>query len=175
MDILKYVIRKCERSDGYTNWMALYKDGHKELETYSFDINLILDNYGSEIKYILDLIIEDEIEFIESKYDLFPDYEDFSYLLDNNKLNIGSYIFLEDGMFEVEHIESDFRPSGTYKMKHWEKIGNRFFSSEFDIEWYAHSITKFKVKGVEHEFIWEDYSYQQSYLYLYLKEIGKII
>ncbi len=176
MDILKYVIRKCERSDGYTNWMALYKDGHKELETYSFDIDAILDNYGDDIRYIIDLIIEeDELLMHEDMDLLFPEYEDFTYMLDNNVIDIGSYIFLEDGMFEVSSLETDYRPSGTYKMKHWEKVDEKYISSEYDIDWVAHGITKVKVKGLDGEFIWEDYNYQQSFLYLYLKENGKLV
>lgn len=176
MDILKYIIKKCERSDGYTNWMALYIDGIKELESYSFDIDLILNNYGTELNYIIDLIIEDDEYFMYDIMDeLFPDIEDFSYMLDNNDINIGSYIFLEQGMFEVISLEEDYRPEGSYKMKHWELIDGKYICSEYNIDWIGHSIIKVKVKGLDGEIIWEDYNYQQSFLYLYLKENGKLV
>jgi len=95
-------------------------------------------------------------------HNAFPNDEDFSYLLDYKKIDIGDKIYLENGVYIITEIKSGFRNEGFYDYVEW---CDNLTCKISKIKYSSHNITKIKVDGMKRYIVWEDYNYQQSYLY----------
>jgi hypothetical protein len=52
----------------------------------------------------------------------------------------------------------------------WEEIDNKFVSARVKEYFQGSDVTKFKVENSDIEYIWEDYNFHQSLLYLNYKQ-----
>ncbi|SRR6266403_101592 len=143
-------------------WQALYVDGKKVLENFEIDIEKALPIFTpGNIDYDVVDMRENEFSDIDNS---FPSNEDFYYLLDYRDIEVGSKVWLEDGEWEVSEVVGGYRETGEYEYVDWKGLT----PYKKMIRYSGHIITRFKVKGKNITFVWEDYNYQQSYLYEYL-------
>jgi hypothetical protein len=176
MDALNCVVRICKNINGDIIWSGLYLNGSRYISLNYFDIEKMVDMYSENGQYLEDIFIEEYPEDVYANIDdFFPEEEDFSYLLDMGDIEVGEPVYLFEGVFKVNKVWEDYRKKGNYKMVHWDETNGYLSCTELDNEWDGHSITKFTVEGLNDVFVWEDYNYQQSFLYVYLKESGKVI
>ncbi len=167
MEKIKYVIRKCVNSENYTIWMALYKNGIKQMETYSFNPSNL--TYLTDNNHTIDVFIENDEQYIMLNIDTyFPEIEDFSYLLDMRDISIGSYVYLPTGVFRVNKTWESRRDEGVYDLVIWEKIGNELYSTTIKNEYASHNVLMFRVNSSDEDYICEDYNYKQGNLMNYL-------
>jgi hypothetical protein len=152
------VLKTALDSNNNIQWQGLYVNGNKVLENFQIDLELALPIFSPNSKCEMIYMREDDFLDINNS---FPQYEDFSYLLDYRDIQIGSIVWLYDGQWEVSEIFSGYRESGEYEYTEW--VGNTPYKKM--ITYSGHPITKFKVKGKNIILVWEDYNYQQSYLY----------
>lgn len=142
-------------------WQALYVDGKKVLENFEIDLDKALPIFAPNS-------ICEEVEMHENEFsnidNSFPLNEDFYYLLDYRDIEVGSKVWLDDGEWEVSEVMDGYRDSGEYEYVEWKGLT----PYKRTIKYSGHPITKFKVKGKNITLVWEDYNYQQSYLYEYL-------
>jgi hypothetical protein len=155
---MECVIKTALDSANNIQWQGLYVKGKKVLENYVLDIDIAVSIFAPGCMYRVVNIHEDDFSSITSS---FPDEEDFSYLLDCDVIQVGSMVWLEDGLFEVTEIRTSYRMSGNYKYVEWQD-GK---PTEQTMFYSGHTITQFKVKGKRSTLVWEDYNYQQSNLY----------
>lgn len=177
MDALNCVVRICKSHfDNSVIWTAMYINGERFLSLNYFDVEKMVDLYSDNGKYIEDVFIEEYPEDVYADIDLyFPEFEDFTYLLDMGELNVGEPVYMFDGCHIVSEIWEGHRVKGNYKIVHWDETNGSLSCTEIDNEWEGHMVTYFTIEGSDEEYVWEDYNYQQSYLYLYLKENGKLV
>jgi hypothetical protein len=176
MDALNCVVRVCRDRDDEIVWTALYLDGVRFISMNYFDVDKMVDKYSDNGQYIEDVFIEEYPEDVYENIDeYFPEYEDFTYLLDMGEIGVGEPVYLFDGVYIVSKVWEGYREKGNYKIVHWVETNGQLSCTEVDNEWEGHNVTMFSVEGSEEEFVWEDYNYQQSFLYLYLKVNGKLV
>ena len=137
--MLECVIRVCKDYNQNILWSAIYIDGKLDTELEYFNPEKLAKAYGYDVYYV-DTVFDNDFE--ESKDFLFPQEEDFSYLLDERLIQEGDLVFLKDGIHIVEEII--------------------FNDTEY----------KVKVKGDNKYYDWGYYGYIQSDLYnKYKKEL----
>lgn len=139
-------------------WQALYVDQIKVIENFTLEIDLVTKIFATNYKCEHTQVFENDFSSIE---EAFPTSENFVYLLDYRTLEVGMIVWLEDGSYIVEEIVNSYRPSGNYDIVEW----NGYNYNNKNTFMLGHDITKFKVKGMDKYYIWQDYNYQQSYLY----------
>lgn len=154
--VLKTAIDDCDN----IQWQGLYVDGKKVLENFEIDIDKALPIFAPDLKC-------EKIEFYEGDFEnideAFPLNEDFSYLMDYREISVGSKVWLDDGEWIVSEITTGYREAGEYEYVEWKAL----VPYRKVITYVGHEITKFKVKGKKIIFVWEDYNYQQSFIYEY--------
>lgn len=173
--VMEYVVRICkDKKTNETIWTALYVKNERVLSINYFDIDKVVKNYNNEGKYITDVFYEEYPEDVyENIDDFFPLYDDFTHLMDYCDIKIGDTIYMFDSQHVVTHIEKSYRPLDKYKYVHWCEVNGMLSCTESE-EDMTGDITLFKVEGSDKQYVWEDYYYQQSFLYSYLKDKGKI-
>jgi hypothetical protein len=90
--------------------------------------------------------------------------------MDCLEIEVGKVVYLENGENVVSDIWVDYRPSGEYYIWMWEEIDNKFVSARVKEYFQGSDVTKFKVENSDIEYIWEDYNFHQSLLYLNYKQ-----
>lgn len=161
------IIKRAFDCSDNIQWEALYVDGFKVLENFEIDLDKALPIFSPNSKCEEVELKESDFEDIEMS---FPLYEDFSYLLDYRDIEIGSKVWLDDGEWEVSEVTEGYRESGNYEYVEWICLTPH----RKTITYVGHTIKKFKVKGKKITFVWEDYNYQQSFIYEYLNFIKNI-
>ena len=154
-------------------WQCLYKNGKKQLEDVSIDPNVAKKLFNDNKTCKIIEVTEDDFT-LDEKDLFFPEIEDFTHYLDYKKIDVGDTVYLIDGEFKIESIEEDYRTAGYYDIVMWHEIDKKFYSTKHNTFYDGHSVITFKVEGKDEEFIWEDYNYQQSFLYLKSKQNGTI-
>jgi hypothetical protein len=158
------VVKTAIDRNGIILWRAIYVDGKKETENYDIDLNKVLKHYAPNNKWKEITIVENDIYFVLDEH--FPEKDDFSYLLDYSEIRIGKEVFLSDGKHIISDFWKDYRVSGKYDIWHWVEIDSKWFAAKMNVYMSGHDIIKFKVENSDEIFIWEDWNYHQSYLYL---------
>lgn len=161
------VIKILKNLDKEIIWMGLYNSsGFLQFQNNYIDIDNVQKIFGKcEIVEIYD----DTLPHIH-----FPKYQDFSYLLDNRKLNVNDVIYMYDGEFTIKTISDNIRKSGYCDYIQWVEIDNILYPNKTKIYYDTHNVLTFTVKEKEGEFIWEDYNYQQYNLRKKLRQSGII-
>lgn len=150
-------------------WEALYYNGVKQVEDYKLDIKKCVDIFANGSKYEIIDIYDSDIDY--NVDDCFPEEEDFSYLLDYSIIEPMMFVYLKDGEYIVDKIWDDYREAGVYKIWEWNiTMDGKFEPIETEYYFEGHNIKNFTVIGRDETFIWEDYNYQQSYLYSFLND-----
>ena len=144
------VLKTINDSEGNNIIQILYMNNIKITENPSIKI---LEKYTKNNFFSLTEISDS----IESE-----DYEDFSYLLDYQEIYIGKEIFLFDRIGIVTEIKESFREEGFYDFCVWSDDNKPSLTK---IKYSSHKTTLFKVDSTNIYYVWEDYNYQQSYLY----------
>jgi hypothetical protein len=158
------IIKTAKDSRGNILWRALYVNNIKEFENYDLDLSKIVDNYSPLGKWKEIIIIEDNIYSLLEEY--FPEKDDFIDLMDYSDIFINKEVYLSDGKYVVSEFWKDYRPSDVYEIWHWENIDNKYYAAKTSQYLLGHDIIKFKVLNSDSIYIWEDWNYQQSFLYL---------
>lgn len=157
--------------------IGIYIDNKRYITGEYLDIQAISEKFNS-FDWETDVIYlgDDELVFFnDNKNEYLPLTEDFLHLLDYTEINIGDTVYLFDTKNTVSHIEKGKRLKGIYEYYHWEEIDNKWYSAKIDNEYLEdHEIILFKVNGDDKLYIWDDYTYQQSFLYLKLQQYNKI-
>jgi hypothetical protein len=167
---LDCVVKTAIDKDGNILWRAIYVNNKKEVENFNIDLKKILKAYAPNGKW-KDVKVTDEDVYSHLE-DYFPEVEDFTYLLDYSEIEVGKTIFLFNGKNVVTEIWDDYRPAGDYDSWHWEEIDKRYYGAKTNQYFQGHNVTKFVVEGSDEEYVWEDWNYQQSFLYLNYKQHG---
>lgn len=170
---LECVIKTLRDKEENIVWQCLYKNGKKLLEDISINPDTAKKLFNDNKTCKIIEITEDNFT-IEEKDLFFPEIEDFTHYLDYKKIDVGDEVYLLEGKFEIKTIEEGYRTAGYYDIVMWHEIDNKLYSSKQDTFYDGHSVIKFKVEGKNEDYIWEDYNYQQSFLYLKSKENGTI-
>lgn len=158
------VVKTAKDKLGKILWQAIYVDNKKETENYSIDLDRALKYYAPNGLWKNVDFTDDEVySFLE---DYFPEVEDFTYLLDCTDIVKGKEVFLLNGKNIVNDIWTEYRPAGDYEKWHWEEIDSRYYGAKFNQYMQGHEVTKFTVEGSDEVFVWEDWNYHQSFLYL---------
>lgn len=169
MEELKCVIKTLKDENDTVVWEALYIDGKKQLEDIEINKEAANKLFNKNNNY-KNFIIKEKYINEESIKNHFPVNETFIDLLDYKNIEIGTKIFLFDGQYEIESINEEYRISNYYDVVVWTEIDNKYYYNIDKTFYVGHNALKLKLKGFNEEVFWEDYNYQQSYLYLYLKQ-----
>jgi len=164
------IVRTAKDKEGNILWRAIYVDNKKRLENYNLDLNETLVKYAPTNKWKEDIIVEDDIYSYLENY--FPDICDFLHLLDYSEIYSNKKIYLFDKTGVVNNTWKDVRVDGKYDMYHWEEIGDKWYSAKYSQVFKSHDITKFTLEDSDEVYVWEDYDYQQSFLYLKNEDCG---
>lgn len=166
------IIKTLKNKSDKILWQAIYIKGKKELEDVEFDINYVNKKFNNSKEYKEIVVCETDDFEIDDFNDIkiiFPDEQDFTYLLDYRDIKKGDFVYLENGVFKIIETWNDIREAGYYSYKIWNDYP--ILEYKFEKMYYEkHNITKFKVEGLNKSFVWEDYNYQQSFLYLKQQE-----
>lgn len=173
MNDLRCVIKTLKDEDDKIVWEALYINGKKQLEDVVLNKEAAnkLFNKNKEYKNVIikeSMIDEDNLE------EFFPNQHDFTDLLDYTNVSVGDKIYLLDNVHEIESISKEYRTSDYYDLYIWTNIDGKYFYNMDKTFYSGHEAEKLKLKGCDKEIFWEDYNYQQSFLYLTLKQNGII-
>lgn len=159
------VVKTAKNKDGVILWQSIYVDNKKQVENYKINLNEALKYYAPNKLWKEEIIITDE-DVYSYLDDYFPELEDFTYLLDCTEIFHGKTVYLLNGVNVVDKIWNDYRPAGKCDRWHWEEIDGKWYCAKFVQYLQAHDIIKFTVEGSDEEYIWEDWTYHQSFLYL---------
>ncbi len=162
------IVKTAKSSDGEILWQSIYVDSKKVAENYIIDLTKLLKIYAPNSNWKEVLIIDNDTYSLLEDY--FPEYDDFSYLLDYTDISINKTIYLLNGVNKVSKVWNDYRHAGYYDRFHWEDIGGKWYSAKYSCYLEGHHIQKFMVENSEEIFIWDDWNYQQSFLYLNYKQ-----
>lgn len=145
-------------------WKAFYVKNVKIFENEDFDIDFLINKFSINKKWKEIFVTANDI--MDNKENYFPIKDDFTYLMDYQEIEIGKTVYMYDGIHYIKKFWYDYRPSGLYDVFVWEKIGELWYAGSYKQEMSGHQVIKFEVEGSTNIFIWEDYNYQQSFLYL---------
>lgn len=164
--MLKYecVIKTAKDINGKILWRAIYVDNKKCLEDFDFDLNKALEVYAPNGVWKEVIFIDDDV--FSYKDEWFPMYEDFIFLLDYTDISSGETILLNDGEHIVKDVWDDVRPAGFYEIWHWELIEDKWYAGKFKQYFETHDVVKFTIENSENVYVWQDWDYHQSFLYL---------
>ncbi len=165
------IVKTAKDTTGNILWRAIYVNNKKETENYNIDLDKALKYYAPKGCWKEVIFTEDDVySFLE---DHFPEIENFTFLLDYSEIEIGKKVFLSDKISKVNKTWSDYRPSGEYEIWHWEEIDNKYYAAKSKQFFQGHNVIKFTVDNSDVEYVWEDWNYQQSFLYLNYIQHGK--
>ncbi len=162
------IVKTAKDSVGNILWRAIYVNNYKEYENYDIDLKKALKYYAPSGKWKEITIIEDDIYVLLDEH--FPEKDDFLDLMDYSEIYINKEVYLSDGKFLVSDFWVDYRPSDKYEIWYWEEIDNKFYAAKIYQYLTGHDVIKFKVYGSEDIYVWEDWNYHQSFLYLNLNQ-----
>lgn len=121
-------------------------------------------------KHVNDFVYISINDFYD-KNNYLPNHNDFSYLMDYTELKKDEIVYVYDEyavqQVTVKNITTDFRPKGIYPIYDW-NINTELNDISFEINdvfYDNHYITVFSVLESDKTYIWEDFNYQQSFLY----------
>jgi hypothetical protein len=162
------IVKTLKNKSGDIIWQALYLNGKKEVEDIKLDMELSIKIFNDSKEFQETIIREDddfEIDLFEERNCWFPEEEDFSYLLDYKDLQVGDIVYLETGCFKVSKTWTSIRKAGYYDYKLW--YNSDLLECSFEKMYYKeHEVLNFEVEDSNKSYVWEDYNYQQSFLYL---------
>ena len=84
------------------------------------------------------------------------------------KNNWKEFIFIPIGKCIVSKIWNDYRIAGEFEFWHWEDIDDKWYGTKYKQNLSGHEVSKFNIEGSDEVFVWEDWYYHQSFLYINL-------
>ena len=173
MEKLECVVKTAKNKDSEILWRAIYVDSIKVFENYNINLKDALKYYAPNGLWKEEIILEDDVYSYLDEY--FPEHEDFTFLMDYSELKVGNVVYLQNGKNVVKSISKSYRPSGEYEIWIWEEIDNKWFAVKTKQYLQGHDILVFTIENDESniEYIWEDWNYHQSFLYINYKQHGK--
>ena len=168
MSFFECVVKTAKDRNEKILWQAIYVNNKKETENYTIDLDKALKYFSPNNNWKEVIFTEDDVYSLLE--DSFPEIEDFTYLLDYSTIDIGKTVYLPDGEKTVTKISNDYRSSGYYEVWHWEEIGGKYYGAVNNQYLQGHDVIKFQIEGSDEIYIWEDWNYHQSFLYLKYNE-----
>ena len=83
-------------------------------------------------------------------------------------IEIGKIVYLPIGKCIVSKIWNDYRIAGEFEFWHWEDIDDKWYGTKYKQNLSGHEVSKFNIEGSDEVFVWEDWYYHQSFLYINL-------
>ena len=158
-----------DKSDNIV-WEALYLNSEKQIEDICLNKEQVNEMFNKGGEYKEYIINENEYDISQNTYrEHFKDTEDFSHLLDYTEPIIGGQVILDDGSVNIiKEIVESYRIAGYYPTKIWFELDNTYTYNIDNMFYTGHIIREILLENGT-KIIWEDYNYQQSFLYLKFK------
>ena len=156
------IVKTAKDDAGNILWQAIYVNNKKEVENNQIDVENAMKYFSPNNNWKEFIFIENDIHLH------FPYTDDFIYLLDFTEIEIGKIVYLPIGKCIVSKIWNDYRIAGEFEFWHWEDIDDKWYGTKYKQNLSGHEVSKFNIEGSDEVFVWEDWYYHQSFLYINL-------
>lgn len=149
---MKYVIKTAHNQCDAILWQALYVHGNKAIEAPELSASSLLELGCTPADLYRSRVVVGYDELI----DIFPDSEDFGYLLDYAPLRLGQEVYLPSGSHVVREKWEVYRPSGYYTVMGYAVYQTDLIDLPLTNFYSGHTVTEFKTVGNDEVHTWED-------------------